>query len=94
MESRYPEGALWILNRAKILRMSYEPEEAIKVLKDGLKPERQHTFAQADMMLWFELAWTLLSQRHYQEAADAFIKMTEINSWCVSPASFALLYKY
>ena len=33
--------------------------------------------------LIFELAWTLLSQRRYQEAADTFIKMTEINSWLV-----------
>ena len=35
------------------------------------------------MQLIFELAWTLLSQRRYQEAADAFIRVTEINSWCV-----------
>jgi hypothetical protein len=33
--------------------------------------------------LVFELAWTLLSQRKYQEAADAFVKMTEINTWYV-----------
>jgi hypothetical protein len=31
----------------------------------------------------FELAWTLLSQRRYRESADAFIKMTTINSWSV-----------
>ena len=37
-----------------------------------------------DHQLLFELAWTLLSQRRYQEAADAFIRVTEINSWCVT----------
>ncbi|KAI0672830.1 outer membrane protein Iml2/Tetratricopeptide repeat protein 39 [Trametes maxima] len=81
LESRYPTGSLWILNRAKILRMSYDPEGAIKVLQDGLVPGRPHTFAQADGLLIFELAWTLFSQRRYQEAADAFIRVTEINSW-------------
>ncbi|KAI0780543.1 outer membrane protein Iml2/Tetratricopeptide repeat protein 39 [Trametes elegans] len=81
LESRYPTGSLWILNRAKILRMSYDPDGAIKVLQGGLAPGRPHTFAQADTMLLFELAWTLLSQRRYQEAADAFIRVTEINSW-------------
>lgn len=33
--------------------------------------------------LVFELAWTLLGQRRYQEAADAFMRMVELNSWCV-----------
>ena len=32
--------------------------------------------------LIFELAWTLLSQRRYKEAAEAFIRVTEVNSWC------------
>ncbi|KZT09584.1 uncharacterized protein LAESUDRAFT_741851 [Laetiporus sulphureus 93-53] len=81
ISTRYPAGSLWILNRAKILRMSYDTEGAIKVLQEGLKPERPHTFAQADGLLIFELAWTLLSQRRYQEAADTFIEMTRINSW-------------
>ncbi|KAG6897584.1 hypothetical protein C0993_007415 [Termitomyces sp. T159_Od127] len=81
IESRFPEGALWILNRAKIMRMSYDPEGAIKVLRDGLRPDRPHSFAQADTLLVFELAWTLLGQRRYQEAADMFIKVTTLNSW-------------
>lgn len=34
--------------QAKILRMSCDAEGAIKVLRKGLKPERPHTFAQAD----------------------------------------------
>ncbi|KAF8163824.1 mitochondrial outer membrane protein IML2 [Crassisporium funariophilum] len=81
IETRYPSGALWILNRAKIMRMSYNAEGAILVMQEGLKPNRPHSFAQADMLLIFELAWTLLGQRRYQEAADTFIKITEMNSW-------------
>ncbi|OCB87588.1 hypothetical protein A7U60_g5291 [Sanghuangporus baumii] len=79
--SRYPDGALWILNRAKILRMSYNPQGAIDVLQDGLRPDRPGRFQQADALLVFELAWTLLSQRRYQESADAFLRITEINTW-------------
>ena len=31
--------------------MTHDPEGAIRVLKDGLRPERTHSFAQADMMV-------------------------------------------
>ncbi|KAF4608318.1 hypothetical protein EYR40_000662 [Pleurotus pulmonarius] len=81
IESKYPTGALWILNRAKILRMTHDPQAAIHVLQEGLGPDREFSFVQADTLLVFELAWTLLSQRRYQEAADMFIKLTELNSW-------------
>ncbi|KZT19316.1 hypothetical protein NEOLEDRAFT_1142229 [Neolentinus lepideus HHB14362 ss-1] len=78
---RYPTGSLWILNRAKILRMSGDAEAAIKVLEEGLSPEHPQMFVQADALLLFELAWTLLAQRRYEESAEMFIKMTERNSW-------------
>ncbi|THH16482.1 hypothetical protein EW146_g4161 [Bondarzewia mesenterica] len=81
LESRYPTGTLWILNRAKILRMAYDADGAIRVLQDGLQPERTSVFVQADALLVFELAWTLLSQRRYQEAAETFMRMTELNTW-------------
>ncbi|KAJ6492103.1 hypothetical protein C8R45DRAFT_990405 [Mycena sanguinolenta] len=79
IEARYPTGALWILNRAKILRMTNDPEAAIATLQRGL--EAPGTFVQADTLLVFELAWTLLAQRRHQEAADAFMRLTELNSW-------------
>ncbi|PPR07452.1 hypothetical protein CVT26_013483 [Gymnopilus dilepis] len=78
---KYPEGALWVLNRAKIMRMSYDPEGSIKVLREGLRAGRTHTFVQADMLLLFELAWVLLGQRRYKECAESFVKITEMNSW-------------
>ncbi|EKM55265.1 uncharacterized protein PHACADRAFT_208778 [Phanerochaete carnosa HHB-10118-sp] len=81
VEARYPTGSLWILNRAKLLRMSYDTTGAIKVLQEGLKMPRPESFNQADGLLLFELAWCLLSQRRYDEAADMFLKVTEINSW-------------
>ena len=35
------------------------------------------------MKLVFELAWNFLAQRRYQEAAEMFIRITELNSWFV-----------
>ncbi|KAI0309181.1 hypothetical protein OF83DRAFT_1288704 [Amylostereum chailletii] len=81
LEKRYPTGTLWILNRAKILRMAGDADGAIAVLRDGLKPGRPSVFIQADALLIFELAWLLLANREYKAAAETFIRMTEINSW-------------
>ncbi|KAF8498327.1 outer membrane protein Iml2/Tetratricopeptide repeat protein 39 [Gautieria morchelliformis] len=81
LEGKYPNGSLWILNRAKILRMSYDPDGAISALQAGLAPERPHSFVQADALLVFDLAWTQLAQRNYQESADMFLRMTMLNTW-------------
>ncbi|KAI0705857.1 hypothetical protein BC835DRAFT_1313841 [Cytidiella melzeri] len=81
VEPRFPTGSLWILNRGKFLRMSYDAEGAINVMLKGLNMERPSSFQQADGLIVFELAWTLLSQRRYAESAKWFLKMTELNSW-------------
>lgn len=81
LEGKYPTGTLWILNRAKILRMSGDAAAAISTLQAGLSPDRTSIFLQADALLVFELAWVYLSQRRYEDAAKAFIQMTEINTW-------------
>lgn len=81
LAERYPTGSLWILNKAKILRMSHDADAAIKVLEDGLAPGRTLRFKQADALLVFELAWTLLAQRRFAESAKMFLRMTEMNSW-------------
>ncbi|KAI0280499.1 hypothetical protein BGY98DRAFT_1106773 [Russula aff. rugulosa BPL654] len=81
LEKKYPTGTLWILNRAKIHRMSGDPESAIKSLQAGLSPDRTSVFLQADALLVFELAWVYLAQRRYEDAAKMLMKMTEINTW-------------
>ncbi|KDQ54509.1 hypothetical protein JAAARDRAFT_135215, partial [Jaapia argillacea MUCL 33604] len=73
VSERYPTGSFWILNH--ILRMSGDAEGAIKVLQDGLLPDRPHLFVQANALSIFELAWMLLSQR----------RITEMNNWLVFP---------
>lgn len=35
------------------MRMSYDAESAIKVLQQGLNPNRKHSFVQADMLVCF-----------------------------------------
>ncbi|KAI9445960.1 hypothetical protein H4582DRAFT_2116603 [Lactarius indigo] len=81
LETKYPTGTLWILNRAKILRMSGDAEGAISVLQAGLSPDRTSVFLQADALLVFELAWVFFSQRRYEDAAKTFMHMTEVNTW-------------
>ncbi|KAN0076757.1 Outer membrane protein Iml2/Tetratricopeptide repeat protein 39 [Tylopilus felleus] len=79
--ARYPKGTLWILNKAKIQRMTRDAAGAIETLKEGLSPDRPETFPQADALLAFELAWTLLGFRRYEECAETLLKLMTMNSW-------------
>ncbi|KAG8930631.1 hypothetical protein FRC02_003958 [Tulasnella sp. 418] len=81
LEPRFPHGSLWLLNRAKLARYENNPSLAIEILQRGLGPERSVKFQQADALLMFELAWVLLAERRYQEAADAFLTMKRLNTW-------------
>ncbi|KAI6010291.1 outer membrane protein Iml2/Tetratricopeptide repeat protein 39 [Pisolithus marmoratus] len=80
VSQRYPKGALWILNKAKIQRMTGDPEGAIVTLQEGLQDDRQKSFPEADALLAFELAWTLFQCRRYEESAQVFMGVTKINS--------------
>ncbi|KAJ1307250.1 hypothetical protein OPQ81_001363 [Rhizoctonia solani] len=81
VQCKYPHGSLWILNRAKLERMTGNPEKAIEILREGLSPSRPIKFQQADALLMFELSWTLLADRQYEDAAKSFLKIIEMNSW-------------
>ncbi|KAF8838754.1 hypothetical protein BDN67DRAFT_933260 [Paxillus ammoniavirescens] len=81
VSDRYPKGTLWALNKAKIQRITKDPEGAIETLKEGLAPGREDWFPQADALLAFELAWTLLGFRRYEECATTFLELTNMNSW-------------
>ncbi|KAF9019876.1 hypothetical protein BDZ89DRAFT_1020519 [Hymenopellis radicata] len=82
VEGRYPTGTLWVLNRAKILRMEGQSGQAVGVLTEEKTPLQPVTrWRQADTLLVFELAWTLLGDRRYEEAAGWFVRMTELNGW-------------
>lgn len=39
--------------QAKILRMTQDPDAAIAILQDGLKPDRESTFQQADALVCY-----------------------------------------
>ncbi|KAG9098657.1 hypothetical protein FS749_003325 [Ceratobasidium sp. UAMH 11750] len=88
VECKYPYGSLWLLNRAKVERMTFNPSKAIEILKGGLSAERPVKFRQADALLLFELAWTLLADRRYEEAAESFLKIKELNSWSHATYTF------
>lgn len=88
VEHKYPYGSLWLLNRAKLERMTFNPSEAINILRSGLSAERPVKFRQADALLLFELSWTLLAERRYEEAAESFLKIKELNSWSHATYTF------
>jgi hypothetical protein len=50
---------------------------------DGLNPDRPIHFRQADAMLVFEVAWIFLAERRYEESANMFLRMQELNHWSV-----------
>ncbi|KAI5480790.1 mitochondrial outer membrane protein IML2 [Pseudohyphozyma bogoriensis] len=77
--SKFPNGTLWILNRAKLCRYQYKPAEAIKIMEDALA--KGSSFREADSLLVFELAWTLLSDAQWEKSAAAFLRMRTLNSW-------------
>ncbi|KAI6101303.1 outer membrane protein Iml2/Tetratricopeptide repeat protein 39 [Pisolithus sp. B1] len=77
----YPKGSLWRLNKARIQRMTGDPEGAIVTLQEGLQDGQPKPFPQADVMLVFEMAWTLLQCRRYEESAQVFMEVTKMNSW-------------
>ncbi|GAA5901756.1 hypothetical protein JCM5296_005398 [Sporobolomyces johnsonii] len=76
---RFPNGTLWILNRAKLARMKYDSDTAIHIIEVSLKNDSQ--FREADSLLVFELCWLYLCQARYLEAANEFEKMCEMNNW-------------
>jgi tetratricopeptide (TPR) repeat protein len=67
--------------KAKICRYTSRTDEAIEILQNALAPGVSSGFVQADALLVFELAWVLLSRSRYAEAADAFLRMTKMNTW-------------
>ncbi|KDN50787.1 hypothetical protein RSAG8_01285, partial [Rhizoctonia solani AG-8 WAC10335] len=81
VQCKYPHGSLWILNQAKLERMTGHPDKAIEILREGLSPSRAMKFQQADALLMFELAWTLLADRQYEDAAQSFLRIIEMNTW-------------
>ncbi|KAK2459446.1 hypothetical protein APHAL10511_008557 [Amanita phalloides] len=79
--ARFPTGNLWTLFRAKLMRVTHDQDGAIAALMEGTKPDRTHVFKQADIILIYDLAWTLVGERRYVEAAKAFMKMKRLNTW-------------
>lgn len=44
------------------------------------------------IQMYYELAWSLLCQRRYLEAAEAFANVTKLNFWCVAIKCAAIVF--
>ncbi|GAA5875921.1 hypothetical protein JCM3774_005817 [Rhodotorula dairenensis] len=81
VHARFPNGTLWVLNRAKLARYSRRTDEAIEIIVKALAREEKegNGFREADSLLVFELTWLYLSQAKFRQVADAAEKI--MNSW-------------
>ncbi|GAA6016734.1 hypothetical protein JCM11491_000223 [Sporobolomyces phaffii] len=80
--SRFPNGTLWQLNRAKLARYQRRPDEAIDIIETNLKVGS--AFREADSLLVFELSWLYLSKADYIKTADNFERMCTMNKWSLA----------
>ncbi|KAL8281124.1 hypothetical protein RQP46_006482 [Phenoliferia psychrophenolica] len=87
VSAKFPDGTLWVLNRAKLMRMKNDVDSAIKTIEHALA--QGSSFREADSLLVFELSWCYLSDARWEAAAASFIRMRELNSW--SHATYLLM---
>ena len=83
-----PEGAIKVLEAglAPDLPHTFAQADGMVSSAGRLSAGARSAVDACGLQLIFELAWTLLSQRRYQESAEMFMRMTEVNKWCVSEA--------
>ncbi|KAJ8294195.1 Inclusion body clearance protein IML2 [Rhodotorula toruloides] len=83
VHNRFPNGTLWVLNRAKLARYERRSEDAVGIIVEALGREAKegNSFREADSLLVFELSWLYLSQARFVETADAMERMCTLNSW-------------
>lgn len=57
VSSRFPNGTLWVLNRAKLARYERDPDAAVKIITEALAKEKKegNSFREADSLLVFEV---------------------------------------
>ncbi|KAF8690345.1 hypothetical protein AX14_003002 [Amanita brunnescens Koide BX004] len=82
--ARYPSSNLWAVYRAKLMPVPSDQNGAIAALEEGTRPGRPLAFKQADMLVVYELGWTLAGERRHEEAAKLFMEMQELNQWYAS----------
>lgn len=75
----HPHGKLWLVNKAKLLRLEGHVKEAADQLEEALS--QPSGFRQATSTLQYELCWVQLSLQRYADASEGFFKMIDLNSW-------------
>ncbi|GJJ12064.1 hypothetical protein Clacol_006305 [Clathrus columnatus] len=75
------DGAIAILKAGLSPQRSHNFRQADALVNNVILRKEVHLIYSFILQLVFELAWTLFSQRKYEEAAQMFLKMTEINTW-------------
>lgn len=77
MRQRYPESALWLLEEARMEAVNGHLNAAINLLNVPTSPQMK----QVEALMVFEKAINCMFLHKYQDVADSFLKLTELNSW-------------
>lgn len=78
-ETRFPQGSLSALNRAKICNARSDPAAAISILEAA--HAKESGFRPAQGFLVFELSMSYLAACEYEKAAASFILLRSLNEW-------------
>ncbi|KAF8474730.1 hypothetical protein BDZ91DRAFT_789012 [Kalaharituber pfeilii] len=77
MRQRYPNSALWLLEEARMEAVNGHLTAAIDLLSIPVSPQMK----QVEALMVFEKAINSMFLHRHQDVADAFLKLTELNSW-------------
>ncbi|KAI5808811.1 outer membrane protein Iml2/Tetratricopeptide repeat protein 39 [Peziza echinospora] len=77
MRQRYPNSALWLLEEARMEAVNGRLDRAIKLLNVPASPQMR----QVEALMLFEKAINSMFLHRHQDVANAFLKLTELNSW-------------
>lgn len=80
---RYTKSRLWILEEARMLARERKLEASMEMLEST----SDSSLKQVAALQWFERSLNYTYMHRYQEASDAFVKLTTLNNW-----SHALYY--
>lgn len=81
----FPHNALWVLQEGRVLASHGQSDKAVQMMQEFTDdPDTKIQMQQSEALLIFDRA-TLYSFNHrFDEAAEDFIKLIDLNSWCRS----------
>lgn len=81
----FPHNALWILQEGRVIASQGQLSSAIKLMQDFTDdPNTKIQMQQSEALLIFDKACLYAFNQQFDEAANDFIRLIDLNSWCKS----------